>query len=126
MVRTLRKYHFYAWRIFGIALPLFFAAAIIYRPHSNSNYNRHKDDFHFSARKLTNSSIALTVTLANALRAPSCLVYAKSENDEILLGKIGQRGTYNFVIPAAQSITVRLYDPIRDMDIAQQTLDYKE
>lgn len=125
MIRPLRKYHFYVWRIWGIVLPLCFILALSFRPTSPSQYNPVTDDFAFAVKKLTNSSSQLTVELRNALRAPSCLVYVSSGSDDILLGTIGHKGSYQFEFQdSGKKISIRLYDAIHKKDIMQTNVSY--
>jgi hypothetical protein len=125
MIRPLRKFHFYLWRIWGIVLPLCFIFALLFRPASPNQYNPITDDFAFAVKKLTNSSSLLTVELRNTLRAPSCLVYVSSGSDDILLGTIDHKGSYQFEFPdTGKKISIRLYDALHKRDIMQTNVSY--
>ncbi len=125
MIRPLRKYHFYLWRIWGVVLPLCFILALLFRPASPSQYNPGTSDFAFAVKKLTNSSSQLTVELRNTLRAPSCLVYVSSGSDDLLLGTIDHKGSYQFEFPdSGKKISIRLYDAIHKRDIMQTNVSY--
>lgn len=127
MIRPLRKYHFFIWRIIAVMLPVIFFLAIVFRPDSISKYAQVKDDFSFSVKKLTNSMARLTVELKNPLQVPSCLVYISLNSKDVLLGKVDQKGSYDFEIPATQeSITVRLYDGIHKQEITRTELTFSK
>lgn len=123
MIRPLRKYHFYIWRILAVVLPVIFMLAILFRPDSISKYDHVKDDFSFNVKKLTNSTAQLTVVLKNSLQVPSCLVYISSNSKDILLGKVDHQGSHSFEIPVDQpNVTVKLYDAIHKKEITRTEL----
>lgn len=123
MIRPLRKYHFFIWRILTVVLPVVFMLAILFRPDSISKYDQVKNDFSFNVKKLTNSTAQLTVVLKNSLQVPSCLVYISSNSKDVLLGKVDHQGSHSFEIPVDQeNVTVKLYDAIHKKEIMRTEL----
>jgi hypothetical protein len=119
MIKPLRKYHFYIWRMLAIALPVIFALAIFFRPDSPDHYRQMKDDFSFGLKKLADSTLQINIEVKNALKVPSCLVYVSATPKDILLGKLDHQGVYHFEIEnqPMQDITLRLYDAIHKKEI---------
>lgn len=127
MIRPLRKYHFFIWRILAFLLPIIFVAAIVFRPNSISKYDFMENDFRFTTRKLTDTTAQLTVELTQALPVPSCLVYISTNSKDILLGKIDHRGLYHFEFPTKQNTTtVKLYDAIHKKEIKRAIVAYSK
>lgn len=124
MIKPLRKYHFFTWRILAVLLPVMFVAAILLRPNSFVNYQPMEDDFSFSLKKLTDSTAQVSINVKNALKVPSCLIYASLSSKDILLGKIDHHGLYNFEVKTqvAKAISIRLYDAIHKREIAHVQL----
>jgi hypothetical protein len=126
MIRPLRSYHFFVWRVMAVVLPLVLCLAIVFRPESRPGYDKvNQADFTFTITKLSNDAGRLTVELKNSLKVPSCVVYLTSPSQNQLLGKIGQLGSYHFDIPLkGQPVRIRLYDPIHKKEITQQEVSY--
>jgi hypothetical protein len=126
MIRPLREYHFFAWRVLAVVLPASFCLTILLRPDYSSKYNRsNAQDFSFEVTKLQNKKGRLTIELKNSLRIPSCAVYLALPGQNSLLGKINDIGTYHFDIPLdGEAATVRLYDPIHKKEIAETRVFY--
>jgi len=123
MIRPLRKYHFFIWRMVAVVIPVIFILSLLLRPDSISNYDQVKNDFSFDVKKLTNSTAQVTVELKNPLQVPSCLVYISSNSKDVLLGEVTHRGAYRFEIPVDQeNITVKLYDAIHKKEIMRTEL----
>lgn len=123
MIRPLRRYHFFIWRILAVVLPVIFMLTILLRPDSISKYDRVKNDFSFNVKKLTNSTALLTVVLKNSLQVPSCLVYISSNSKDVLLGKVDHQGSHSFEITVDQeNVTIKLYDAIHKKDIMRTEL----
>ena len=126
MIRPLRSYHFFIWRVLAVVLPVVLCMAIVLRPESRPGYNNvNQEDFSFTITKLLNDSGRLTVEVKNSLKVPSCLVYLYSPSQNQLLGKIDQLGSYHFEIPLKeQPVIIRLYDPIHKREITRQEVSY--
>jgi hypothetical protein len=123
MIKPLRKYHFFIWRILAIVLPVIFTLSLLFRPDTISNYDHVKNDFSFDVKKLTTTTAQVTVELKNSLQVPSCLVYISSDSKDVLLGKVTHRGAYRFEIPIDQeNVTVKLYNAIHKKEIMQTEL----
>jgi hypothetical protein len=126
MIKPLRSYHYSIWRVLAIALPVVFCLAIVLRPESRPGYDKaNKEDFSFTIIKLSNGTGRLTVELKNPLRVPSCVVYLSSPEQNQLLGKIDQLGSYHFDIPLKdQPVNIQLYDPIHKREITRREVSY--
>ena len=126
MIKPLRIYHFFIWRILVFIVPAVIILAIVLRPTSISNIPQNENDFIFHVKKVTNSTALLNVELINALKLPSCLVYVSTGSNDMIVGKIDHRGSYNFEFPidGSTSITVKLYDAIHKGVITQQQISY--
>ena len=126
MIRPLRSYHFFIWRVLALVLPVVFCLAIVLRPESRPGYATLKQgDFSFTITKLSNDTGRLTVELKNPLKVPSCVVYLASPSQNQLLGKIDQLGSYHFDIPLKKEpVSIQLYDPIHKKEITRQKVSY--
>ena len=125
VIKPLRTYHFFIWRILAVLLPVVFCLAIVLRPATPADYQMSKDDFSFSLTKQTNGIGQLTIELKNPLSVPSCVAYITSSSHELLLGKIDQMGTYHFNISAHEkTVTVKLYDPVHKKEITRAEVFY--
>ena len=119
MIRPLRKYHFFIWRLAAFLLPLLFFLAIWLRPNSFENYQGFENDFSFNLKKLTDSTAQVIIDVKNSLKVPSCLVYVSFSTKDVLLGTLNRRGLYNFEVKTKeQEIRLRLYDAIHKREIA--------
>ncbi len=129
MIKPLRKYHFFIWRILAVLLPVTFVAAILLRPNSFVDHQQKENDFSFSIKTLTDSTAQIKINVKNALKVPSCLVYASLSSEDVLLGKIENRGLHNFEIKTQveKSVSIRLYDAVHQREImhAQLTVNGK-
>lgn len=126
MIRPLRTYHFFVWRVLAIALPVVFCLAIVLRPESRPGYDKARDeDVTFTITKLSNDTGRLTVELTSPLKVPSCAVYISSPSQNQLLGKIDQLGSYHFDIPLKEPhVSVQLFDPIHKREITRKEVSY--
>jgi hypothetical protein len=127
MIKPLRAYHFFIWRVLVLIVPALFILAIAFRPASLSkNKIQNENDFRFGVKKMTNTTAQLDVELLNALKVPSCLVYVSTGSNELLVGKIDQQGSYKFEFPIGGSthISIKLYDAIHKTVIMRQQLSY--
>jgi hypothetical protein len=126
MIRPLRSYHFFIWRVLAVVLPVVFCLAIVLRPEFRPGYDKmEKENFSFSITKLSSDTGRLTVELKNSLKVPSCVVYLSSPSQNQLLGKIDHLGSYHFDIPLKeQPVSVQLYDPIHQKEITRQVVSY--
>jgi hypothetical protein len=126
MIRPLRSYHFFIWRVLAVVLPVLFCLAIVLRPKSRPGYGKvKKEKFSFTITKLSNDTGRLTIELNNSLKVPSCVVYLSSASQNQLVGKIDQVGSYHFDIPLNdQPVNIQLYDPIHKREITRQEVSY--
>ena len=128
MIRPLRSYHFFIWRVLAVVLPVVFCLAIFLRPESRPGYDKVSEaDFSFTITKLSNDTGRLTVELKNSLKVPSCVVYLLSPPQNLLLGKIDHVGSHHFDIPlTTKTVSVQLYDPIHSIEITLTELSYQK
>jgi hypothetical protein len=124
MIRPLRRYHFVLWRILTVVLPVFFILALWLRPASGENYLSVEKDFSFGIEALSDSTSQISIDVKNALKVPSCVVYASVATRNILLGKLEQKGTYHFEIENKShgDIQLRLFDPLHNKEIVTVSL----
>jgi hypothetical protein len=127
MIRPLREYHFFAWKVIVLLLLIMFILVIALRPKSVSTYAGVENNFIFNLKKLPNSTAQLTVQLRGPLSAASCVVYVNTGKDEILAGRIDGKDIWRFELPVeGNSVTVRLYDFIHKTDIVEQLVIQSE
>ena len=124
MIRPLRKYHFFLWRIVAFLLPILFVAAIYFRPPVESDYKRDKNDFSFNVRTLTDSTAQINIDVNNPLKTASCVVFLSLSSRDILLGKLERQGKHRFQInhPIDKDIRIRLFDILHQKEITKVQL----
>jgi hypothetical protein len=112
------------WRILAVILPVLFVLAIWLRPASGENYISVEKDFSFGLEVLSDSTSQVNIDVKNALKVPSCVVYASVGAQNILLGTLGQKGTYQFEIEnkSHDDIQLRLYDALHKKEIITVSL----
>lgn len=120
MIRPLRTYHYFTWRLLAVALPLVFVIAILRRPAmSHVPVKEFSKDFDASITSVNDSTAQINLTVLNPLSVPSCIVYAVAHTDTLLLGKLDERKEYQFMIVANHSdIVLGLRDPLHRKEIA--------
>ncbi len=119
MVRRLRKYHFYSWRLIAVFLPIAFVSAIIFRPDVNASRAVETNLVYVAELDLLSDSTAkLRIKILHPLQAPSCLVMHGTKGNEVTLGLLSGIGEYNFPITRTGSTeTIRFFDPIYKKDL---------
>jgi len=116
MIKPLRKYHYWFWRLMAIVLPIVFALALLLRPLSRVQAIE-SSDFYFRLTT-SNGKCIVSIQLLNPLRAPSCVVYATANTGEkIILGTINSIGNYTFT-SSLRIESVSLFDAINKKEIA--------
>lgn len=126
MIRPLRKYHFFIWRLLAIALPVAFVAAFIVRPPLPDVEPIATDTFYTERKILSDSASMIVITVNKPLTVPSCIIYHVTPKKEILLGKLDHQGTYKFVIDSPErDVTLKLFDPIHQKVITYINLNDK-
>jgi hypothetical protein len=105
-------------------LPVLFVLAIWLRPASGENYISVEKDFSFGLEALSDSTAQINIDVKNALKIPSCVVYASIATQDILLGKLGPKGTYHFKIKNKNhdDVQLRLHDPLHKKEILTVSL----
>ncbi len=126
MIRPLRSYHFFIWRVLAVVFLLCFVWLLFFDRILLRDIDKvKKEDFSFTITKLSNDTGRLTVELKNSLKVPSCVVYLSSPSQNQLLGKIDQLGSYHFDIPLKEKpVSIQLYDPIHKKEITRQEVSY--
>jgi hypothetical protein len=94
MIRPLRKYHYYIWRILLMVLTLTFALSLLWRPNTKTE-SAFTDDFRITTH-MGDSSFVLKIMVLNPIRHPSCGVYGSTASGEIFLGMLDKRDMYTF------------------------------
>src|SRR5688572_17236143 len=121
MIKPLRKYHFIGWRVIAVVLPLAFIFALVFRPARSKTKTFDKDCF-IQTMRSTDSTIAISIAVLNPIRVPNCLVYAKVNGQNLLVGNIATTATYSFDAPASTSAIV-LFDKIHNVELKSQALE---
>lgn len=105
-------------------LPILFVVAIYFRPPVESNYKRHKDDFSFNVKPLTDSTAQINIDVNNPLKTASCVVYLSLLSGDILLGRLERPGKHRFQIdhPINKEIRIRLFDVLHQKEITKVQL----
>ncbi len=136
MIKPLRTYHFYLWRIWVVLLPLGFILALWVIPRNQTSvhpssvaikgettlvYHAPSPCCDFNLRQTTGvPGYQLELVLKKQLKVPACLVYLRTDKDQ-LIGQLGQVGTYYFDLPSAlqhfDEATITLQDPIHQQVI---------
>lgn len=124
MIKPLRKYHFFIWRLLALALPVAFVAAFIVRPHLHEVESIAKDSFYIDRKTLSDSTSMIVITVNKPLTVPSCLVFHVTKTKEILLGKLSHQGKYEFIIESTEKdMTLKLVDAIHQKVITSVNLN---
>jgi hypothetical protein len=125
MIKPLRRYHFVLWRLLAVVMPVLFVSAIWLRPDPGPDYRSVEKDFSFRLHHLSDSTSRIDIDVKNSLRVPSCVVYASVTSQDLLLGQIGQKGTYHFEIEnkSHDNVQLRLYDPLHKREITTVLLN---
>lgn len=124
MIRPLRIYHFYLWRLFALALPLIAVLAVVNRP-TVIRETTLDPDFLIEVAASGDSTYTVRLTVVNALKTPACVAYSTSGRNKTLLGLVDHRGKYDFVVSSGQSDFI-LTDVIHRNEILRKPLSLKK
>jgi len=117
MIKPLRIYHYWYWRLSLILMPLMFIVVIGVRSNvDEGNYSM--SEIKFDKFQVSDTTFQINIHIDPNLRFSSCLILGeKRVRKKILLGKIDDVGSYSiFVTNEIQSIV--LSDTIRKTDLA--------
>lgn len=117
MIKPLRKYHFILWRGLAIVLPLMFVLSIVFRPTSIEKQSD-TEDFSWKINAASDSIWIVSVSVKNPLQYPSCLVYAESGTQKVLLGQLEGVGDYSFKLPFQEG-RIQFFDAIHQKEITK-------
>ena len=121
MIKPLRTFHFFLWRIVALVIPVLFALAVIFRPTS-SERDHLPEDFSWRTEHDSDSTLNILVSVKSPLRVPSCLLYGEGERGRILLGQLDSMGDYKFNAPT--TITqLLLFDEIHQKEITSKQIN---
>jgi hypothetical protein len=101
----------------ALALPALFVFSIVFRPIPLER-QRAAEDFFLKINSDSDSTKIISLFVKNPLKYPSCLVYADSKEQSVLLGQLDSMGAYTFKVPAPL-VSVRLFDAIHRKDITE-------
>jgi hypothetical protein len=124
MIRPLRRYHFFVWRIVAVILPILFIAALYFRPTHRVDYKRSEKDFTFEVERLTNSTAQVNIHVINPLKVASCVAYQVDATRDILLGTLDHTGKHSFNVSHINSgeLRIKLMDVLHQKEIANVLL----
>ena len=118
MIKPLRKYHFVIWHILAVLLPLFFIAAIVFRPFAPSGKAIGGNEISARIESNTDSTSLVILKFGKFIRTPSCVVILSSPSTEWVLGTLDRKGIYTFLTPKFEPpATLKLWDAIHHTSI---------
>ena len=126
MIKPLRKYHFVIWHILAVLLPLFFIAAILFRPVTPSWKAIGSNEISARIESNTDSTSLITLDVGKFIKTPSCAVILSNPSREWVLGTLDRQGVYTFVTPKIEPpATLKLWDAIHHSSIGSIALTQK-
>lgn len=123
MIKPLRKYHFIAWRVIAITLPLAFTLAMAFRPRIKLAKTYGKECI-IQTKQVTDSTLIISIEVRNPIRVPNCLVYAQVNGKNLLVGNITTTGIYSFDAPVTAKAII-LFDKIHHVELKNQRVEIK-
>lgn len=131
MIKPLRTYHYYLWRIWVVLLPVGFILAIWVIPQNQTGEYQIPNvvkaaatlvsqvpstSYEFNLRKTDGvPGYQLELILKEKLTVPTCLVYLQTETNQ-LIGQLGPTGTYYFDLPQNIQNNEEVIITVQDLD----------
>lgn len=127
MIRPLRKYHSMIWHLLAVMLPLCFIMAVVVRPSIPPTVRSEPGVIKGSIAAGTDSTDVVTIETRRTVTTPSCVVSLSTGDGEVVLGTVGQPGSYTFVTRKVElPATLKFWDAIHHRSLDSVALTEKK